>query len=89
MSSEALVEGPDGVYAAWETQGQVKFARVQPGTVKPSAITEIMYLPGPNPGCVKSMLLLRLKSSWFPCATTWPAVPPLWAWIDGHLQLAG
>ena len=34
MSSEALVEGPDGVYAAWETQGQVKFARVEPGSVK-------------------------------------------------------
>ena len=34
MSSEALVEGPNGVYAAWETQGQVKFARVEPGTVK-------------------------------------------------------
>lgn len=34
MSSEALVEGPNGVYAAWETQGQVKFARVEPGSVK-------------------------------------------------------
>src|SRR4051794_15589581 len=34
MSSEALVEGPNGVYAAWETQGQVKFARVERGTVK-------------------------------------------------------
>lgn len=30
MSSEALVEGPNGVLAAWETQGQVKFARVDP-----------------------------------------------------------
>ena len=34
MSSEALVEGPNGVLAAWETQGQVKFARVDPGALK-------------------------------------------------------
>jgi hypothetical protein len=34
MSSEALVEGPNGMYGAWETQGQVKFARVEPGTLK-------------------------------------------------------
>src|SRR5688500_17917025 len=34
MRSEALVEGPKGVYAAWETQGQVKFARVEPGTAR-------------------------------------------------------
>lgn len=33
MSSEALVEGPDGVYAAWETEGRVKFTWVQSGTV--------------------------------------------------------
>lgn len=37
MSSEALVEGPNGVYAAWETQGQVKFARVEPGTTQVAA----------------------------------------------------
>ena len=34
MSSEALVEGPNGVTAAWETQGQVKFARVDPQSLK-------------------------------------------------------
>jgi len=34
MSSEALVEGPNGVVAAWETQGQVKFARVDPQSLK-------------------------------------------------------
>lgn len=34
MSSEAFVEGPNGVLAAWETKGQVKFARVEPGTPK-------------------------------------------------------
>lgn len=37
MSSEALVEGPNGVLAGWETQGQVKFARVEPGAAKLSA----------------------------------------------------
>jgi hypothetical protein len=38
MSSEAFVEGPNGsVYAAWETEGQVKFARVEPGSAKLSA----------------------------------------------------
>jgi hypothetical protein len=30
MSSQALVQGPDGVLAAWETDGQVQFARVDP-----------------------------------------------------------
>lgn len=30
MSSESLVEGPNGVLAAWETKGQVRFATVNP-----------------------------------------------------------
>ena len=34
MSSEALVEGPQGVLAAWETAGQVRFARIDPATRK-------------------------------------------------------
>jgi len=37
MSSEAFVEGPNGVLAAWETQGQVKFAQVESQTLKLSA----------------------------------------------------
>ena len=32
MSTMALVEGPDGVVAAWETDGQIYFAGVKPGT---------------------------------------------------------
>lgn len=32
MSSEALVEGPSGVVAAWETMGQVAFAKIDPQT---------------------------------------------------------
>jgi len=32
MSSESMVEGPRGVVAAWETQGQVYFTRIDPAT---------------------------------------------------------
>lgn len=32
MSSETFAEGPDGVVAAWDTDGQVYFARIKPGT---------------------------------------------------------
>jgi hypothetical protein len=32
MSSEALVEGPHGVLAAWETAGQVRFAKIDPAS---------------------------------------------------------
>ncbi len=31
MSSEAFAQGPDGVYAAWDTRGQVFFTRIEPG----------------------------------------------------------
>jgi hypothetical protein len=37
MSSEAFAEGPAGVLAAWETDGQVYFARIDPATGKVSA----------------------------------------------------
>ena len=37
MSSEALVEGPQGVLAGWETAGQVRFARIDPITRKVGA----------------------------------------------------
>ena len=32
MSSLALVEGPSGVVGAWDTDGQIYFARIKPGT---------------------------------------------------------
>src|SRR5437667_12141500 len=32
MSSMALVEGPDGMVGAWDTDEQVYFARIKPGT---------------------------------------------------------
>ena len=33
MSSEALVEGPNGVLAGWETEGQVRWGKVSAGGV--------------------------------------------------------
>jgi hypothetical protein len=47
MSSEALVEGPNGVIAAWETQGQVKFAPIDPVTLK---IKSAIAAPGAGRG---------------------------------------
>jgi hypothetical protein len=32
MSSETLVEGPDGILAAWETSGQVYWGKVDAGS---------------------------------------------------------
>ena len=43
MSSEALVEGPQGVVAAWETSGQIRFARIAPGSRK---VTSPISAPG-------------------------------------------
>ncbi len=36
MSSETLAEGPAGVTAAWETNGQVFFSRIDPKTLEPA-----------------------------------------------------
>ena len=41
MSTFALADGPDGVLAAWEADGQVQFARLKgPGSAAPSGIVE-------------------------------------------------
>jgi hypothetical protein len=46
MSSEAVAEGPDGVaYTAWDTDGQVYFARIKPGTAE---VSEPVAAPGPG-----------------------------------------
>lgn len=45
MSSYALAEGKDGVLAAWETDGQVSFARIDPQTGKRSE-----QVPAPGHG---------------------------------------
>jgi len=34
MSSAALVQGQDGVGAAWETDGQIYFCTIKPGTTE-------------------------------------------------------
>ena len=43
MSSEALVEGPTGVLAAWETEGRVSYGKVD-------AATSTVARPIPAPG---------------------------------------
>jgi hypothetical protein len=40
MSSEALVEGPDGVLAAWETSGQVRYAKVDRDALSVSGVID-------------------------------------------------
>lgn len=45
MSSEAIAEGPTGVYAAWETQSQIYFAHIQAGK---ASIDAPKSVPGPG-----------------------------------------
>ncbi len=47
MSTMALVQGPDGVFAAWETDGQIYFARGKAGT---TTFTEPQAAPGDGEG---------------------------------------
>src|SRR4051812_22902328 len=47
MSTMALVQGPKGVFAAWETNGQIYFAGSKPGT---TAFTEPQAAPGDGQG---------------------------------------
>jgi hypothetical protein len=47
MSTMALVEGPTDVVAAWETDGQVYFARIKPGTTR---FTKPQNAPGTGKG---------------------------------------
>ena len=68
MSSEALVEGPNGVQAAWETQGQVKFARVEPATVK---LSPPVAAPGAGKGRKHPVLAVNARGE------------TLFAWTEG------
>jgi hypothetical protein len=68
MSSEVLVEGPDGVLAAWETQGQVKLARVDPRTLK---LTGTTSAPGSGPNRKHPVLAVN------------PQGDVLFAWTEG------
>ena len=46
MSSQALVEGLDGVLAAWETAGQVLYGKIDAGTLS-------VARPAPAPGAAR------------------------------------
>ena len=45
MSTMALVEGPSGVVAAWDTAGQIYYATITPGTTD---VTKPRAAPGPG-----------------------------------------
>ncbi|HMF41875.1 MAG TPA: sialidase family protein, partial [Polyangia bacterium] len=45
MSTQAFAEGPSAVYAAWETEGQIFFGRVDPHTAR---IASVVAAPGSN-----------------------------------------
>jgi len=47
MSSAAFAEGPGGVFAAWETNGQVYFARVEPNSPREG---DVFAAPGNGQG---------------------------------------
>ncbi len=47
MSTMALVQGPNGVFAAWETDGQIYFAGAKAGT---TTFTEPQAVPGDGQG---------------------------------------
>lgn len=47
MSTMALVQGPSGVVGAWETDGQVYFATIKPGTTE---FTKPQAAPGHGRG---------------------------------------
>jgi len=68
MSSEALVEGPNGVIAAWETEGQVKFARVDPQSLK---LTNPVAAPGAGKGRKHPVLAVNAAGQ------------TLFAWTEG------
>jgi hypothetical protein len=47
MSTMALVEGPSSVVAAWDTNGQIYYSRIKPGT---TAFTKPQAAPGSGDG---------------------------------------
>lgn len=68
MSSEAFAEGAGTVVGAWETQGQVKYARIVPGT--PQLSTPV-GAPGPAEGRKHPVVALNGKGEL------------LFAWTEG------
>jgi hypothetical protein len=58
MSSESFAEGPDGVYVAWDTDGQVYFARIKQGTPE---VGEPVAAPGAGKGRKHPALAINAK----------------------------
>lgn len=58
MSSEAFSEGGGALVAAWETKGQVKYARVEPGS---SRFSTPVGAPGPGEGRKHPVVALNGK----------------------------
>jgi hypothetical protein len=58
MSTMALVEGPGGVVAAWETDGQIYFASLKPGT---ESFTKPQAAPGTGRECKHPALAVNAK----------------------------
>jgi len=57
MSSEAFAEGPNGVYAAWDTRGQVYFTRIDPGK-----LTADVPRPAPGRGAARKHPALAVNA---------------------------
>jgi len=58
MSSEAFAEGPNGVYAAWDTSGQIYFTRIQPGKL---AFDTPKAAPGHGDSCKHPAMAVNKK----------------------------
>jgi hypothetical protein len=58
MSSEAFAEGPGSLYTAWDTNGQVYFARIQSGS---ATIEEPIPAPGHGKGRKHPALAVNAK----------------------------
>lgn len=68
MSSMALVEGPNGLLAAWETEGQVYFGRVDPQTLR---VPQAVAAPGAGNGRKHPVLAVNARGE------------VLFAWTEG------
>jgi hypothetical protein len=64
----ALVQGPSGVVAAWETDGQIYIARRNVGT---ASFTEPQAAPGEGQGCKHPALAVK------------PSGETILAWTEG------
>jgi hypothetical protein len=68
MSLAAFAEGEGGVRAAWETEGQVYFATIEPGTAK---VSEPIGMPGAG------------RAQKYPAVAVGPKGETVLAWAEG------